>query len=73
MLFDFEYIMENNNGDVIIFYFFVFNGVVMVIDCGGKYCFNYIGYLLRLELYLLGICIDVFLYILVCDGKIKIV
>lgn len=47
--------------------------VVVVIDCRGKYCFNYIGYLLGLGLLLCGICIDFFLYILVVDINIKIV
>lgn len=48
-------------------------GVVVVIDYQGRYCFFYIGYLLGLNLGLLGICIDVMLYILVCCRIIEII
>lgn len=61
--------MENNNGDVVVFDVMLIVG----IDCGGKFCFCYIGCLLGLGLYILGLCIDVFLYILVCDGNIYMV
>lgn len=44
------YIMENNNGDVVVVNFYIFNvyGVVVVIDQRGNYCFIYIGYFLGL-------------------------
>lgn len=69
---DFCYIIENENGDVVVFDF-IFFGVVVVIDCNGKYCFFYIGYLFGLELMFWGISIDVLLYIFLCDKKINIV
>lgn len=63
----FCFFIENNNGDVVVFDCGFF-GVVVVIDCDGRYRFFYIGFLLKL--WLCGICIDVLLYILVCDSFI---
>lgn len=47
----------------------------MVIDCGGNYCFSYRGYLGYLEgnLYFFGICMDVFLYILISDINLGLI
>lgn len=66
----FIYIIENKNGDVVVF---DSKDVVVVIDCGGKYCFMYIRFLLGLKRLLCGVCIDFLLYILVVDVIIKIV
>lgn len=57
------YIIENVNGDVIVFDWK--NGVV-VIDNEGKYCFIFSEDLYGLVISLKGICIDLLLYILVC-------
>lgn len=70
----FGYIIENINGDVIVFdYKMLGLGFVVVISCEGIYCFFYEGYLLGLGLMLWIICVDVLLYILVCDENIYIV
>lgn len=62
-------IIENINGDIVVFDFDWF-GVVFVIDSRGKYCFIYMGYFFGLSFELWGICMDVLFYILVCDGSI---
>lgn len=66
----FYYIIENKNEDIVVFDFF--KCVVIVIDMRGRYWFLYIGFLLNV-LNLMGICIDVLLYIFVWDYISKIV
>lgn len=66
----FFYIIENNNGDVVVF---DNEEVIVVIDSRGIYCFMYIGYLLGLELFVCGVCMDFLFNILIVDIKIKIV
>lgn len=58
----FNFIIENNNRDIVVFDLW---SVVVVMEGGWGYWFIYIGYLVVFLLY--GICIDVLLYILVCD------
>lgn len=60
----FRYIIENKNGDIVIFD--SSKKVVVVVDKRGWYRFNYIGFLEFLFLFV-GICIDVYVYILVVD------
>lgn len=64
------FIIENYNGDIVVF---DLNCCLVVMDSGGEYCFFYIGYLIGFGLILCGICIDIFLNILVCDKRINIV
>lgn len=66
----FNYIIENNNRDVVVFDFNLV-GVVVVIDYKWRYCFIYVKYLLKF--FFFGICIDVMLYILVCEGVIRLI
>lgn len=40
--------MENNNGDVVVFDV----ELIVVIDCGGMFCFKYIGFLCGLGLFI---------------------
>lgn len=68
-----RYIIENINENIIVFDYFLWFGVVVVIECGGYYCFLYIGYFLELGILLKGICIDILLNIIVCDIRFKIV
>lgn len=70
MYYGLSYIIENINGDVVVFDWKL---CVVVIECGGKYCFFYVGDLLGLLMLLLGICIDVLLNILMCVLNINIV
>lgn len=53
----------------------VFDGYrfIVVIMSGGIYCFLYIGYLKGLVFVLYGICIDLLLYIFVCDFRKNII
>lgn len=52
---------------------FVFYGVIVVMDFWGRCCFFYIGWFWGLKIWLGGICVDVMLYIFVCDGVIELV
>lgn len=63
MYFELCYIIENDNGDVVVFDWK--NGVV-VIDIKGRYCFIFKKDLCGYDINLKGICIDLMLYILVC-------
>lgn len=67
---NFCFIIENNNGDIVVF---DFGSVVVVIDYEGKDCFFYIGFLLRFWLEFRGICIDLLLNIFVCDNVFELV
>lgn len=57
------YIMENINRDVIVFCGFMKK--VVVVDKVGKYRFEYRGYCFNINFLFMGICMDVFGYILV--------
>lgn len=70
MYYGLSYIIENINGDVVVFDWKL---CVVVIMCGGRYCFIYIGDFIGLVMMLLGVCIDVFLNILMCVININIV
>lgn len=70
MYYGLSYIIENINGDVVVFDWKL---CVVVIECGGKYYFFYVGDLLGVLMLLLGICIDVLLNILMCVLNINIV
>lgn len=54
---DFYYIMENNNGDVVVVDFDYEFCDLVVIDGGGNYCFFYIGFFFGFRLELYGVCI----------------
>lgn len=60
----FYFIIENRNGDILVFCLLY---VLVVMDCNGEFCFFYRGNNLKLRIWVYGLCIDVYLYIFVCD------
>lgn len=57
------YVMENRNGDVVVFD--KEKKVLVVVGSFGGYWFDYLGYYFQFSFG--GICIDVYRYILVVD------
>ncbi|XP_078320228.1 uncharacterized protein LOC144621285 [Crassostrea virginica] len=63
-----RFITENNNGDVVVSnQIDKFHGAVVVTDRDGRHRFSYKGHSPGLKMLPLGICIDAFSNILVCD------
>nr|XP_034308067.1 uncharacterized protein LOC117683178 [Crassostrea gigas] len=65
-----NYITENNNGDVVVSDYVLFeSGAVVVTERGGRHRFSYTGHPSGSGLQPRGICTDALSHILVCDGK----
>nr|XP_034308132.1 uncharacterized protein LOC117683208 [Crassostrea gigas] len=65
-----NYITENNNGDVVVSDYVLFeSGAVVVTERGGTHRFSFTGHPSGSGLHPRGICTDALSHILVCDGK----
>ncbi|XP_062595839.1 uncharacterized protein LOC134257211 [Saccostrea cucullata] len=63
------YIVENRNGDVIVFDYNWLRGAVVVRDRVGRHRFSYTGHQSGSRLQPRGICTDALSHIIVCDLK----